>query len=266
MSEAARQITVQTILVAVDTSSVGLAALQAAGDLAVELRAQLHGLFVEDIDLLRIAELPFAREIAYLSATQRSLDTADVERMLRGRAEQVRKAVASAAEQARVDWSFRVARGRLAEATLVAASEIDLVVMGHERRAPRTAIISRRTSPTSTTEPVIAVYGGTRAAQRALLLASGLARKQCCPLLVVTSSDVAGAARPLAEKIDSDLGDRSIHVTVLPNIVREGQELLTIVRRFRGKLLVLNSDARLLNRPAIEMLIDRLACPLILVR
>ena len=51
------------ILVAIDTSPHGSAALEAAARLATELRAELEGLFIEDINLLRLAGLPFAREI-----------------------------------------------------------------------------------------------------------------------------------------------------------------------------------------------------------
>ncbi|MBK7177644.1 MAG: universal stress protein [Chloroflexi bacterium] len=56
---------IQRILVALDASPHSLAALEAAIDLAERLDAELQGLFVEDINLLRLAQLPFARELRY---------------------------------------------------------------------------------------------------------------------------------------------------------------------------------------------------------
>ncbi len=59
------------ILVAIDTSPHGRAALEAAADLAAASSAELCGLFVEDLNLLRLAGLPFAHEIEFASATPR---------------------------------------------------------------------------------------------------------------------------------------------------------------------------------------------------
>ncbi|MGB7837261.1 MAG: universal stress protein, partial [Terrimicrobiaceae bacterium] len=59
---------IRRILVALDASAHSRAALEAACELALGLDAELSGLFVEDINLLRLAQLPFASEISYPSA------------------------------------------------------------------------------------------------------------------------------------------------------------------------------------------------------
>ena len=51
--------TPRRILVALDASAHSHAALAAAVALAARLHAEIEGLFVEDINLLRLAELPF---------------------------------------------------------------------------------------------------------------------------------------------------------------------------------------------------------------
>ena len=59
------------IVVALDASSHSHAALAAAVALAGRLQAELQGIFVEDVNLLRLAELPFAREVRFgLSAAR----------------------------------------------------------------------------------------------------------------------------------------------------------------------------------------------------
>jgi nucleotide-binding universal stress UspA family protein len=58
------------ILVALDASVNSLAAIEQAATLAANLEAEQLGLFVEDINLLRIATLPFARQICFPSGAK----------------------------------------------------------------------------------------------------------------------------------------------------------------------------------------------------
>ena len=75
------------ILVSLDTSDRGRAALEAAVRLALSTNAELQGLFVEDEDLVRLASLPFSREIELASASPRELQSINMERSLRVAAE-----------------------------------------------------------------------------------------------------------------------------------------------------------------------------------
>ena len=59
------------ILVALDASPYSHAAIEVATILAADLRAELQALFIEDIDLLRLAALPFTREVDETSASMR---------------------------------------------------------------------------------------------------------------------------------------------------------------------------------------------------
>jgi hypothetical protein len=95
--------------------------LEAAVALASSLDAELLGLFVEDLDLLRFAALPFAHEIGFGSAARRRLDPASLERDLRAHAAEAERRLAGAAARERVPSAFRVARG-VAHAELLAAA------------------------------------------------------------------------------------------------------------------------------------------------
>lgn len=123
------------ILVALDGSPESRAALAAAARLAVSTGASLSGLFVEDVELLRLAGLPFAREAGLSSGVFRRLDTADIELRFRVAAERAREALREAAEMSGLSTSFRVARGRVVPELLAAALEADLVAAG-KRSAP----------------------------------------------------------------------------------------------------------------------------------
>ena len=110
--------------------------LDAAAALAGRTGAELLGLFIEDLDLIRFAALPFAHEIGAASAARRELDVESVERALRAMAAEAERMLAGAAGRSSVPWSFRVARGMLVDVLLAAAvdgepeDEIRLLLLG----------------------------------------------------------------------------------------------------------------------------------------
>ncbi|OGA29524.1 MAG: hypothetical protein A3I65_06745 [Betaproteobacteria bacterium RIFCSPLOWO2_02_FULL_68_150] len=134
------------IVVLLDASAPGRAALEAAAARAAELDAELVAVFVEDADLLNLAGLPFAREIGIASATGRAMNAGAMERSLRALAEEARRSIESIARRVPLQWSFSIAHGALSEETLSAAAGADLVVealCGNERAALQLAEICR---------------------------------------------------------------------------------------------------------------------------
>lgn len=95
--------------------------LEAVVALARGMDAELLGLFVEDLDLLRFAALPFAHEIGGASAARRRLDPASLERDLRAHAAEAERRLAGVAARVQVPSIFRVTRG-VVHAELLAAA------------------------------------------------------------------------------------------------------------------------------------------------
>jgi hypothetical protein len=95
---------------------------EAAARLARELEAEFLGLFVEDADLLRLASLPFAREVGLASASLLSMDLAVLERQLRAQAGALEAALGGifGPEAA---WAFRVERASPVSAVEAALAE-----------------------------------------------------------------------------------------------------------------------------------------------
>lgn len=138
------------IVVLLDASAPGRAALEAAAARAAELDAELVAVFVEDADLLNLAGLPFAREIGFASAMSRTMDAAVMERSLRALAQEARRSVEAIAKRKPLQWSFRIAHGMLSEEMLLAAAGADLVIealCGSERAALQLAAICRDSEP-----------------------------------------------------------------------------------------------------------------------
>jgi len=121
---------VRRILVALDGSPESRATLATAARLGSAAGAELSGLFVEDIELLRLAGLPFAREAGVSSGVFRRLETTDIERRFRVAAERARAALHEATLPAALRSSFRVSRGRVVPELLTAARDADMVATG----------------------------------------------------------------------------------------------------------------------------------------
>jgi hypothetical protein len=78
--------------------------------LARELEAELLGLFIEDVELLRFASLPFAREIGSASASMRALSVSELERQFRAQARELERTMAAILGPEPGGWSLRVER------------------------------------------------------------------------------------------------------------------------------------------------------------
>lgn len=182
---------VRRILVALSASSPGLPALEAAVELASRMQAELLGLFVEDTELLRLASSPYAREISYPSAQGVPLTPALMETMLRTQAEWARKALADAADRAKVSWTFRSVRGSVRSVISAACQEADLLAVGRSAgplgrqlrivctgagRAPNSIpVILLPEQGTPHPSQWLTYYDGSPAAKRGLLAAAQLA-------------------------------------------------------------------------------------------
>lgn len=119
---------IRRIVVRLDPAPRSRAVLDAAAALAGALEAELVGLFVENVDLLHFAGLPFAHEIGFPSATRRALDVAGMERALRTRARQARELMARVGERNAVQWSFQIAPAASETPPPALVAEADLVV------------------------------------------------------------------------------------------------------------------------------------------
>ena len=119
---------IERVVILLDAASEHDTAIETAARLAAHAKVSLHGLFIEDEDLLHLANLPFARQMT-LGAQAEKLTSEHVELHLRIAAQRAHRELFAAATRHRVTCSFEVLRGR-SESALAAVSERDLVVIG----------------------------------------------------------------------------------------------------------------------------------------
>jgi nucleotide-binding universal stress UspA family protein len=123
---------IERIVVALDATSENRTAIATAARLAARWKAHLHGVFVEDDDLLRLANLPFARVVT-LGFGVETLSLQQARRQMRAFAERARHELAAAARRHRVEWSFEIEHD--APAGRIGAAEItDFLVVGTTTR------------------------------------------------------------------------------------------------------------------------------------
>jgi nucleotide-binding universal stress UspA family protein len=282
MNEHEREPVVRRILVALDASLHSLAALEAASELAGSMKAELVGVYVEDINLLHLAGLPFAREISYLSVAARPLNSLSMERELRMQAERIRTALAGVAERRQLRWSFRVVRGRVSTEILTAAQDADMLAIGRASaamtrhiRLGTTAreVVSQIARPLlllqhghTICHPVQLVYDGSATAQRAMTTAVQMALAAGGHLTVMIIADTLELAQRLREETAEHLQDQRIQGHYLQLITPTADELAHALRGAGGGTLIMAADNPLLQGEGMSTLLEAIDCSVLLIR
>lgn len=257
---------IRRILVALDASPPSEAALEGAARLATRLEAELLGLFVEDIDLLNLAGLPFARESCFSFALSRRLMAEDMERALRAQAGRARALLEETATRQSLRWSFRVVRGRIAEELQVAAEQADLVASGlpsHARTgrgpapiagaAPRPVLFMPRGA--TLLPPIGAVFGRGEASRRALSLAARLAGSDGVAVFLAVSE--AAESKDLEDRAMSLLRAAGVPATRLHRLeAMTTAGLLHALAAARLGTLILPADLAGLTRDTLDELLN----------
>ncbi len=281
MSEAAQpDQRVRRILVALDSSTFSEAALALAADIAAATTSTLSGLFVEDQDLLRLAQLPFSREIQAGFATSRDLQPEGLLRDLRAQAALARSALAEQAERRRIAWSFQVAQGRCEEAVLTAALGGDIIAVTRhfgpfgqaarvsERirrmaaRAPAPLLILNNAAA-NRPGPTVMPYDASPASEGLFRLATAICRARGDLLEVLLLESAEAAERTLRAEFEALVGERGSAGLRLSSPPNRTAALRRLSELDRG-LLVLQADSGSLEPAQIELILERARVPILL--
>ncbi len=273
---------VHRILVAVDASPHSQAALEAAFELAARFEAELVVLFVEDINVLRTAQLPFVREVGLYSARGSRMDLARVERSLRARSRRVEVYVQSLMARRSVHGTFRIARGAVWAEIRTAAEEADLLMVGRagwshlrERRLGSTAravCCSDRPSVTAVLHegrriaaPIVVVYDGSRLGDRALMLAATLAKRLEGPLRLILLVPDAAQIASLRKLAEGRLRPFDLALEFVPATLSAISGLTALLRPMTEGSLVLPARTSIFWDEAMLDLIEEIDVPVLVV-
>jgi nucleotide-binding universal stress UspA family protein len=275
-----REDAIRRILVALDFSPHSLAALDAAADLASRLDAEIVGLYVEDIRLLKLADLPLAREIGLFSPGPRAFDRSSVELQLRAQGRAARKAMERQAERKGIRWSFRVVQGSIPNEVLAASSESDLAILGkvgwsRRRQLGSTArlIVAQGSRPVIFLQsgvrlilPVGVVYDGSAQSWRALGAAASLLRAENGFLTVFILAGTVAEAQAYQAGIARWLRERKLRARYRWLIKPTAHGLKDMFHSESCGLLVLPQDLALFPGESLIEFLRSMECAVMLAR
>jgi nucleotide-binding universal stress UspA family protein len=282
VSEERHDLVIRHILVALDASPHSLAALEAATRLATLFGAELLGVYVEDINLLRASELPFARETTLRSGARRRLRTEEVERQLRRQGQLARTAFTESADRARVQWSFHISRGAVVSELITAASGMDLVILGKsgwspiERRrlgstarallseAPRAALVLEH--GTHLRPPLAVVCDGSALGLEALNLATTLAEREGSHLILLALAEDPQEARKVREQCSQWLHRRGMLARYRTFYQWTASRVADTLEREGAGGLVVPATEAVLHHDELLTLLGATDTPILLVR
>jgi nucleotide-binding universal stress UspA family protein len=272
--------TIRRILLAIDASPHSLAALNAAAELAAQLDAELVGVFVEDINLLRLADLSFARQVGFHSASARQFSRQQIEQELRAQANRAKRALAIASQKARLRSNFRVVRGVIPNELLQAAVDADLIILGK-------ASWSRRRSLGSTTRTLIAqspcqtliiqqgtrmglvmgfLYDGSEASKKALEAAEGFIKSRSGYLTVFILAEDIEKARFHQKESSAWLKEHGLASSFRWLISPTGGSLTSMLKSAQVGVLIVPAGLEVVSLEELSELLNDVDTPVFLVR
>ncbi|KPV39214.1 hypothetical protein AN478_13155 [Thiohalorhabdus denitrificans] len=270
---------IRRILVLVDASRTSQAALEAAAELAARHDAELATLYVEETDLLRLAGLPFAREVGTTSGVSRPLSSEQLERRLKGQAAEVRQRLQALAARHRIRWSLQVARGRADAVALAWATPGDLLVVGktgwsrlpYKRlgSTPRDLVRKANVSvmvyappPTPRRHPIVAVFDDPQSGPPTLALAAYIAHTEADTLTVLIPE---AEAERLVPEVRRWLAGRGVDASLKLLQARDPEALTNTLSRERLQALVIHRNSPLIAGEVRQRLLESLDVPVVLV-
>lgn len=279
MSSSGRPVGGRRVLVALDASPGSRAAAGAAARVAALLGAELVGLFVEDLDLLRLSSSPLAHRVEVLTSSSRRVERRDLEHEMKVQARRAEQALRRAADRVGIECSFRVSRGPVAERIVAESEASDLVSLGRygwtlraggalgrtarallARRGGRALFVQRRGE---LRPPIVVVFDGSAAGREALEQTLELAAPGRASVAILLTGEKPVELRRQAEaKLEGDVP--VAHFYDLRG--KPGTEgVVRAVERLRAGLLVVPLTRDRIGEDRLQALLSRLDCPVLVV-
>jgi hypothetical protein len=268
---------VERVVVALDAISENRAAIGTAARLAERWKTHLHGVFVEDDDLIRLAHLPFARQVT-LGIGIEAFTLQQAERQMRAFAERARHDLAASAKRHGVAWSFEIVRGT---GSGVVGSSGDFLVAGATTRPigshyrvegrwwaasePGPAIFllaHREGGPHGAVAALL--HGRGAGSERLLAAAARLAEAHDARLMVLCAPEIAGADN-FQTWLDNCLAGYQVSVEL--DLAPTGP--VALVRRIAElncRLVALEAGADQARPERLRELVAKIACDVLVVR
>jgi len=264
------------VVVALDAASENRAAIGAAARLAARWKAHLHGVFVEDDDLIRLAHLPFARQVTLGFGVER-LTLQRAERQMRVFAERARQELAASAKRHGIDWSFEIVRDGGGEMSalpddFLVACTATRSVNGHFRvecrwwsgsgAGPSARLLAHREGDRNGAVAVL-IQSREASAERLLAAAIRLAEAHDAPLAVICPPSLAQQP-DFKAWLDEHLAGHPVEVDL--ELLRERALLYRHITELHCRIVAIEAGADEAQPDRLRELVAAVACDVLVVR
>ena len=279
MNSADKFTDIRRILIALDASPASQAALDLAADLALRYQAELIGIYVEDINLVRSAEIPFTEEVGTYSASSRQIDSTHIDRELKAHARRVEQLLSSIARRANLRWSFRSSRGQISDELMAAASDSDLIILGKTGWSGRKHIGStaRKVALQSPIQslilmhkvrpgtPVMVLYDGSPASKNALATARTIIKPEST-LTVLINTESQDSAEHLQKEVQDSFRNDELMIKFRWVADIQGDRISQLALISNCDVVVLPARSEQFDPETLVAMLDRADCAVLLVR
>lgn len=255
-----RGIAVQILL---DNQKNQLESLLSAALLARKQKVQLQGLFIEEENQIRAADFPLSREVSLWSAEERHVSGESVHRTMRANARLQQKTIEKMAIAKKIDYSFEVIRGEKMNWIKENSNSSKILFIGGHDLKPKPFQYLKYCS--EVIPPLIALFDGSIASERALKIAVQISKKNnnksLLILLLVDDLLTEEFLKNQLNTIFQKHSDIAISVEAISK-----KHLTSRLRRQAINMLISPSGIELTQDEGIfSKLIHQIHCPIVLV-
>ncbi len=254
------------------------AALEAAAGIAGKRGADILGVFVEELNLVRSAGYGFSREVGSVSGISRPFDPGILEQRMRRLADHARAALAGAVERRGGKAALSIARGRVIDEVLAIAGPDDLLVLGRAgwsfpagarlgstargliRQSPGQVLLWCEQKLPYQSRLVVFLNDHDEANHRTALAAAEISRYYHQPVTIILGADGEPATNRLdAIRHDLDVLGTGTRLRVMPDT--DPVTIARVLREERASKLVISRECALFSEPGAEQLLAALSLP-----
>jgi hypothetical protein len=265
---------IRRVVIACDVQDDIETAVRAAAALAARWGVPVHGVFLQNENLRRLAELPFGRPVSLASpGTTPDFGAGELEALFSAFGAGMRRMLAEAAEAAGLEWSFAELRD-VPSAASDALGEGDILVVearggGHagawRPRSPWESVahdlggmvLLRRAEAGGRRRVILVLGAASRDYARSIAAARALTQPRDEIALIMVAAPEAGAAASLEPALPA--GIRPVAIEQVNSIA----EITARIAALDPRLIVVETAA--LSAEALQKLIAETRCDLLLV-
>lgn len=254
-----RNIGVQILL---DSQKNQFESLLSAASLARKLEVQLQGLFIEEDNLIRAADLPLSREVSLWSAEERQITGESVHRILRAHARHQQKELERVATAKEIEFTFKVIRGEKNNWIKENINSSNILFVGGHDLTPKPFQSLKYCS--DVTPPLISLFDGSSASEHAFKIALQIAEKNNKYLRVLLLANDSSTEELLETQLNIQMRNHSNISVSVESISKH--DVISSLHKQRINMLIAPSDIEWAqDDERFEMLIYQINYPIVLV-